>query len=55
MCLLRVFLRLFGSPKWLFTVSEVEQGFKHDFVHKTPLWRDYVCTLRTSPHTLSIY
>lgn len=43
MCLLRVFLRLSGSPKWLFTVSEVKQGFKHDFVHKTPLWRDYVC------------
>lgn len=55
MCLLRVFLRLSGSPKWLFTVSEVEQGLKHDFVHNIPLWRDYVCTLRTSPHAPPIH
>lgn len=37
MCLLYVFLHLSGSPKWLFTVSEIEQGFKHDFFHSIPL------------------
>lgn len=36
-CLRHGSLDLSGSPKWLFTVSEVEQGFKHDLFHSIPL------------------
>lgn len=47
-CLLHVFLHFLGSPKWLFSVSYIEEGFKCDPLHSFPLWRKRVHVLYLS-------